>query len=211
MSEWSRRDGKKDWKSSQPLSKLPEKEEVSHSAPPTVEDELLVDRCLGGDRTAFGILMARHERPIYFLAMRYLRDHDEASDILQRTFLKAFEKLAEFEGRSQFKTWLFRIAINLCKNRLRDTGRWQKVDPEEDVVLAAPEKEDHLEAEQKQALLAEAVDKLPPKQRQTLELRVFGELSFREIAETMGCTENAAKVNYHYAVKNLLKLQGQTS
>src|SRR3954468_11838605 len=80
------------------------------------EDLELVDRFLGGERHAFDTLMRRHERPIYFVALRYLRDHDEASDILQRTFLKAFEKLGEFERRSQFRTWLFRIAINLCKN-----------------------------------------------------------------------------------------------
>ncbi len=172
------------------------------------EDLELVDRFLAGDRRSFDELMRRHERPIYFVALRYLRDHDEASDILQRTFLKAYEKLAEFERRSQFRTWLFRIAINLCKNRIRDKGRWQKVDPEEDVVLIAPgEIDGGLQSEEQQSVLAEAVDKLPPKQRQTLELRVFGELSFREIADTMGCTENAAKVNYHYAVKNILKAQ----
>jgi len=177
------------------------------------EDLELVDRFLGGERHAFDELMRRHERPIYFVALRYLRDHDEASDILQRTFLKAFEKLAEFERRSQLRTWLFRIAINLCKNRIRDKGRWQKVDPEEDVVLIAPgEIDGGLQTEEQQSVLADAVDKLPPKQRQTLELRVFGELSFKEIAEAMGCTENAAKVNYHYAVKNILKAkQGQAS
>ena len=176
------------------------------------QDLELVDRFLAGERRAFDELMRRHERPIYFVALRYLRDHDEASDILQRTFLKAFEKLGEFERRSQFRTWLFRIAINLCKNRLRDKGRWQKVDPEEDVVLIAPgEIDGGLQSEEQQSVLADAVDKLPPKQRQTLELRVFGELSFREIADTMGCTENAAKVNYHYAVKNILKAQGQPS
>jgi RNA polymerase sigma-70 factor (ECF subfamily) len=185
--------------------------EETRSAPADDEDAPWVERFVAGERAAFDELMRRHERSVYFLAMRYLRDHDEAADILQRTFLKAFEKLAEFEGRSQFRTWLFRIAINLCKNRLRDQGRWQKVDPEEDELLVAPAKEDHLEAEQKQAALSDAVDRLPPKQRQTLELRVFGEMSFREIADAMGCTENAAKVNYHYAVKNLLKIQGQSS
>jgi RNA polymerase sigma-70 factor (ECF subfamily) len=185
--------------------------EETRSAPADDEDAPWVERFVAGERAAFDELMRRHERSVYFLAMRYLRDHDEAADILQRTFLKAFEKLAEFEGRSQFRTWLFRIAINLCKNRLRDQGRWQKVDPEEDELLVAPAKEDHIEAEQKQAALSDAVDRLPPKQRQTLELRVFGEMSFREIAEAMGCTENAAKVNYHYAVKNLLKIQGQSS
>ena len=185
--------------------------EVQHDAAGD-EDLLLVDRFLAGERHAFDSLMRRHERPIYFVALRYLRDHDEASDILQRTFLKAFEKLAEFERRSQFRTWLFRIAINLCKNRIRDKGRWQKVEPEEDVVLVAPgEIDGALQSEEQQGVLAEAVEKLAPKQRQTLELRVFGELSFREIAEIMGCTENAAKVNYHYAVKNILKAQGPTS
>lgn len=191
------------------MSNKDQPEEVLR-APSPDEDLDLVDRFLAGERLAFDALMRRHERPIYFLALRYLRDHDEASDVLQRTFLKAFEKLGEFERRSQFRTWLFRIAINLCKNRIRDKGRWQKVDPEEDVVLIAPGQIDSgLESEERQSLLAEAVDKLPPKQRQTLELRVFGELSFKEIAETMGCTENAAKVNYHYAVKNILKAQGQ--
>jgi RNA polymerase sigma-70 factor (ECF subfamily) len=181
-------------------------------APARDEDLSTIERFLAGDRAAFDELMRRHERPIYYLAMRYLRDHDEASDIMQRTFIKAFEKLAEFRQRSLFRTWLYRIAINLCKNRLRDLQRWKKVDPEEEVTLETPATAEHaLDAEQRQALLEQAVEKLPKKQRQTLELRVFGNLSFREVAEVMGSTENAAKVNYHYAVKNILRLQGQES
>jgi RNA polymerase sigma-70 factor (ECF subfamily) len=169
-----------------------------------------IERFLAGDRAAFDELMRRHERPIYSLAMRYLRDHDEASDIMQRTFLKAFEKLHGFERRSLFRTWLYRIAVNLCKNRLRDEGRWQKVDPEEEKSLQEPPTvEGSIESEQRQSALLESVEKLPPKQRQILELRVFGELSFREIAAVMDCTENAAKVNYHYAVKNLMKAQSR--
>jgi RNA polymerase sigma-70 factor (ECF subfamily) len=180
------------------------------SAPTRDEDLDLIDRFLGGERAAFDELMRRHERSIYYLAMRYLKDHDEAADILQRTFLKVFEKLHGFGRRSLFRTWLYRIAINLCKNRLRDQGRWQKVEPEDEPSLhVAPVAEGAVESEQRQAVLEEAVQKLPPKQRQTLELRVFGDLSFREIADVMGCTENAAKVNYHYAVKNLLRAQGQ--
>jgi RNA polymerase sigma-70 factor (ECF subfamily) len=174
------------------------------------DDAVLIDRFLAGDRAAFDELMRRHERPVYYLAMRYLRDHDEASDVLQRAFLKAFEKLRGFERRSLFRTWLYRIVVNLCKNRLRDQGRWQKAEPQhEETLQVSPMGENSIESEQRQALLEAAVGKLPPKQRQTLELRVFGELSFREIASVMGCTENAAKVNYHYAVKNILKAQGQ--
>lgn len=180
------------------------------SAPVRDEDLDLIDRFLDGERAAFDELMRRHERSIYYLAMRYLKDHDEAADVLQRTFLKAFEKLHGFGRRSLFRTWLYRIAINLCKNRLRDKGRWQKVDLQDEPSLqVAPVAEGAVESEERQAVLEEAVQKLPPKQRQTLELRVFGDLSFREIADAMGCTENAAKVNYHYAVKNLLKAQGQ--
>jgi RNA polymerase sigma-70 factor (ECF subfamily) len=193
-----------------PWSTREKPEPAEEKAP---DDDLgLLTRFLAGERAAFDELMRRHERPIYSLAMRYLRDHDEASDILQRTFLKAFEKASGFERRSLLRTWLYRIAVNLCKNRLRDLGRWQKVDPEEEASLQAPATaEGSIEDGERQSILLEAVEKLPPRQRQILELRVFGDLSFREIARVLECTENAAKVNYHYAVKNLMKAKGQAS
>jgi RNA polymerase sigma-70 factor (ECF subfamily) len=185
-------------------------EKESSEAPGGDEDLGAIERFLAGDRAAFDELLRRYERPIYCLAMRFLGDHDEASDILQRTFLKAFEKLSTFRQRSLFRTWLYRIAVNLCKNRLRDQARWKKVDPEEEGVLESPATaEQALCTEERRALLEQAVQKLPKKQRQTLELRVFGGLSFREIAKIMGSTENAAKVNYHYAVKSIVRWQGQ--
>src|SRR5438105_6161969 len=128
------------------------------------EDLEHIDRFLAGDRAAFDELVRRHERPIYYLAMRYLHDHDEASDIMQRTFVRAFEKLGDFERRSLFRTWLFRIAVNLCKNRIRDQGRWQKTDPEEEESLqVAPTVESAIESEQRQSMLEQTVEKLPPK------------------------------------------------
>src|ERR1700735_1358620 len=79
----------------------------------------LVREIKGGDRSAFSELVRRHQKAIYRLALRFTRDHGTAEDIVQDTFVKAYQKLDSFEERSSFKSWLFRIAINTAKNRLR--------------------------------------------------------------------------------------------
>src|SRR5437868_8626658 len=89
----------------------------------------LVKEIKAGDRSAFSELVLRHQKSIYRLALRFTRDHGTAEDIVQESFVKAYQKLNLFEERSSFKSWLFRIAINNSKNKLRSSG-YQSVDIE---------------------------------------------------------------------------------
>jgi len=146
----------------------------------------------------------RYQKPLYFLCLRYVRDHDAASDLAQRTLIKALEKMDELRDPGIFKSWLYRIGANLALNHLRDNARFvdepAPVGPDEPL---SPEAESQLEAAEDAAALRRAVADLPTKQRMTLELRVFEEMSFRDIAEALETTEGAAKVNFHYAVRRL--------
>jgi RNA polymerase sigma-70 factor (ECF subfamily) len=167
-------------------------------------DEALVARAQRGDRGALEVLVRRHQQAVFRLCLRYVRDTDEAADLVQRTFVRAMGKLAELRAAEVFRNWLLRIGANLALNHLRDSARFVPEEAADGVAAgtqaAAPEL---LEADETNRALRQAVDTLPTKQRMTLELRVYEELSFREIAEVLGTSEGAAKVNFHYAVRNL--------
>jgi len=172
-------------------------------------DAALIERYRAGDRSAFDELVRRYQRPLYYLALRYVRVEADAKDLAQRAMVKAYGALAGFRADSSFRTWLYRIAINLCLNHLRDRKR-EEMRPELGEALAAPASggERALIDRERGALLRDAIAELPPKQRMVLELRIYDELPFREVAELAGCTENSAKVNFHHAVKRLRTIMG---
>jgi RNA polymerase sigma-70 factor (ECF subfamily) len=171
------------------------------SADPDLE---FVESALRGDDDAFEELVRRYQRPIFALVIRICSSVDEAPDIVQRVFLKAYTKLRGFRRRSTFKTWLYTIAINLCRNVLRTRKRrgiHEEVDDKAVSVEAGIDEE--LISSERKEMLGRAVEELPPKQKAVLTLRVYEEMSFREIADTMRMTENSAKVNFHHAVRRL--------
>jgi RNA polymerase sigma-70 factor (ECF subfamily) len=168
------------------------------------DDPQLISRAASGDGRAFAELVRLHQRPVYGMAMRWLGDHDEADEVAQKTFLRAWDHLKEFEGRSQLRTWLLRICMNLCKNHHRDRARFVSgVEPEDVAPAEEAAGTERLEREQLLERVREAVAALPEKQRLTVELRVYQGLAFKEIAVALDGSENAAKVNFHYAVKTL--------
>lgn len=162
------------------------------------DSELLLAH-LSGDPKAFGELVRRYQRPIYRLALRYAKDHDEAEELAQRTFLRAFEHSDRLKPELPFRPFLFRVAANLCKNHIRDRAKLL-FGMEFDVP--SPEGES-LEDRQRRARVRAMLAKLPLRQRQVVSLRVDGELPFAEVAAALGITENNAKVTYHHAVKRL--------
>jgi RNA polymerase sigma-70 factor (ECF subfamily) len=165
----------------------------------------LVREIKAGNKIVFGELVERHQRSIYRLALRFTGDHGAAEDVVQESFIKAYQKINFFEERSSFKSWLFRIAINTCKNRWRGKNH-QEVDIA-DVVLSVQERTTFgLEQEQVQKLLQDEISKLPERQRTALSLRVFEDLSFQEIAKIMICPYDTAKANYRHAVLKLKKV-----
>jgi RNA polymerase sigma-70 factor (ECF subfamily) len=175
-------------------------------APPVDEDVDLVARFRRGERLAFDALVRKYQRSIYYLTLRYVKDADDAKDLAQRAFVRAFEALDGFRGGSTFRTWLYRIAVNLSLNHLRDHSK-QKVDLDDaltnDALTSDAIGASRILSAEDRGRLRDAIELLPPKQRLVLELRVFEELSFREVAAIADCTENAAKVNFHLAVKRL--------
>jgi len=171
-------------------------------------DRELVERHRNGERGAFDDLVRRHQRALWRLARRYVKNDADAADVVQQAFVRAFRAVDGFRGAASVRSWLFRITINAALNHLRDHGRERPDEIAEEALSARAEGSVRLEAAEAHDRLRTAVAGLPDKQRTVLELRVFDDLSFREVAELAGCTENAAKVNFHYAVKRLRQLLG---
>jgi RNA polymerase sigma-70 factor, ECF subfamily len=166
----------------------------------------LVERFRAGERRAFDELVRRHQRAIFTVARRYLRNDADAADVAQQTFVRAFKALDGFRGAASVRSWLYRIAINVALNHVRDHAREKSQEIEENRLTTNATGPQRIIAGEDAARLRAAIAELPPKQRMVLELRVFDDLSFREVAELADCTENAAKVNFHYAVKRLKEL-----
>jgi RNA polymerase sigma-70 factor, ECF subfamily len=176
-------------------------------------DEALVARAQRGERIALDQLVRRHQRALFALCIRYVRDADEAADLVQRAFVRAMTKLGELREAGSFRSWILRIGAHLSLNHLRDNARFvaeeaggeRPADPERGPTPLALER---LESAEQAETLRAAVRELPTKQRMTLELRIYEDLSFREIAAALEISEGAAKVNFHYAVRKLRTVLG---
>jgi RNA polymerase sigma-70 factor (ECF subfamily) len=182
-------------------------------AAPGLGDAELLEAFRQGDVKAFEELVRRYQRPVLAIARRFARDQDDAEDLAQRAFINASERAGGWRGGS-FKSWLFRIVVNLAKNHVRDTARFERSPRADDAQeqKAAPEESNadaRIEAAQQQQALREAVAALPKRQREVLLLRIDGDLPFAEIAQTLGITETNAKVNFHHAVQKLKSMFGQ--
>lgn len=173
-------------------------------------DEELVTQAKAGSRAAFETLVRRYQKPLYFLCLRYVKDHDAAADLAQRSFIRVLEKLSELREDGTFKSWLFRIGANLALNHIRDHARFvdEAAGETGELPAHAVEADVQIEAAETAEALRQAVALLPTKQRMTLELRIYEELPFKDIAVALNTTEGAAKVNFHYAVRRLRDLLG---
>jgi RNA polymerase sigma-70 factor, ECF subfamily len=176
-------------------------------------DDALVARAQRADRAALDQLVRRHQRALFALCIRYVHDADEAADLVQRAFVRAMTKLGELREAGSFRSWILRIGAHLSLNHIRDNARFvadddaveRPADPERGSTPLALER---LESAEQAAALRAAVGQLPTKQRMTLELRIYEDLSFREIAAALEISEGAAKVNFHYAVRKLRAVLG---
>jgi len=177
----------------------------------TKSDLELVQDVKNGDRKAFSELVVRHQRSLLRLTLRFTREQALAEDIVQESFLKAYQKLELFEARASFKSWLYQIAMNTAKNKFRERGL-DLMNIEDTQLGVDPGAEVGLVRNDIQAALREEIDKLPEKQRMALTLRIFEDLSFKEIAEIMSCPYDTAKANYRHALLKLReRLESQDS
>jgi RNA polymerase sigma-70 factor (ECF subfamily) len=168
-------------------------------------DIVLVERYTSGDMTAFDELMIRYERQIYRLCYRFTSNTDDARDLAQEVFIKAFEHLADFRKESSLKTWLYRIATNHCINHVKSNHQ-QFVEVTDTVRQVSPTAQSDLEAKEQRDHFRLMVKKLPPKQRAILELRIHEQLSYEEIATMSNRSVSTIKASVFFALEKLRKL-----
>ena len=166
-------------------------------------DLMLIEEVRGGNRAAFSELVKRHQRGLLRLSMRFMKDVDSSQDIVQEAFIKAYEKLHLFEGRASFKSWLYQIAVNTARNKLRE-NRYDYSNIEDVHLSVSATAEKNMVHTAVSEMIQAEVDRLPFKQKTALVLRVYEDMSFAEIAEVMECPYDTAKANYRHA---LLKLK----
>lgn len=156
-----------------------------------------------GDRSAFDVLVGRHHAGIVGLVRRYVKNEADAGDVTQGAFLRAYERLSTFRGAASFRTWLYRIAVHEALARLRVRDRTEPAELDDLPAFTHSLTTGKLVAKDLWRKVERRLAELPPKQRLVLELRVFHDLSFKEIAPLADCSEDSAKVNYSHAVKRL--------
>lgn len=176
------------------------------------EDHVLVGRCQDGDIYAFEALVERYKEKAYSIAFRFTHNEEDALDLSQEAFVKAYQSIRSFKMSSTFYTWLYRIVVNLCidfqrKRKKEDSLRddisdWQE---ERDVAFSQPSLTPEAELIQKE--LKEKIERglelLPMHHRQVLILRDFEDLSYKEIAEVINKSEGTVMSRLHHARKGL--------
>lgn len=168
-------------------------------------DEELVARSIGGDTESFDQLIKRWEKPIFALAYRTIGREDDARDVVQETFLRAFRGLAGFKGQAKFSSWLYRIALNLCRDWIRRQRRTPVVQAPDgvDLVELAGEGEgvERLDESVARRDLGRAVSRamkvLPDEQRAAIVLKEYHGLTFQEIADLLGCPLSTVKTRLY--------------
>ncbi len=168
-------------------------------------DEELVQRASHGDTDAFNELVTRWERPIYALAYRVLGRDEDARDVCQEAFLRAFRGLKGFKGQAKFSSWLYRIALNLCRDWLRRERRVGTVQPFEDYEIGDRSMVDPINETVEDLIVrrdlgravSKVIAKLPDDQRIVIVLKEYHGLTFREIAELVGCPLSTVKTRLY--------------
>jgi RNA polymerase sigma-70 factor (ECF subfamily) len=180
-----------------------------------VADGELVGRAARGDRDAFGGLVQRHQDRVFNLAYHIVRNRDDALDVAQEAFVKAYASLSSFKGEASFSTWMHRIVVNLaidCLRRRRrgDAGTYDDrvaVSDDGESGLAAPDNpEAAVESLQVRRLLARGIQALPPAHRAVLVLREVEGLSYDDIAQAVGCSLGTVMSRLFYARRKLQKI-----
>jgi RNA polymerase sigma-70 factor (ECF subfamily) len=171
-----------------------------------VSDAELIQRWKKGDERAAALLVARHSTALARFASSTGADHD-IEELVQDTFVRAFASIDSFRGESSLRTWLFTIQRRLLLDRRRAEKRSRRqVSIEESHAVTEFGALDSVVADEAEARVKLAVDKLSPMQKEVFTLRVTAGLSYKEIAEVVGSTEGAARVHYHNALRTVKEL-----
>src|SRR5689334_16042376 len=176
------------------------------------DDRVLVGAFLDGQREAFDVIVERHRRHVYQLCFRFMGNHEDASDLAQDVFIRAYRGLKTFKSQASLGTWLYRIGVNVCLNRV--SAKTPKPEPLEPLMAMSDERVASRDESATDALLRDeravqvraAIARLPKKQRATLVLRVYHDLPHEQIAGILGSSVGAVKANFFHALTNLKKL-----
>jgi RNA polymerase sigma-70 factor (ECF subfamily) len=172
-----------------------------------LDEQQLVDACLAGRAGAFDLVVERHRRRVYQLCYRFVGNHEDASDLSQDVFLRAYRGLKSFRGGSSLATWLYRIGVNVCLNKVTAKKPvTEDIDARQHVDTVHESQVDRVLREERGGRVRAAIAQLPPKQRATLVLRMYQELSHEEIAAVLGSSVGAVKANFFHALGNLKKI-----
>ncbi|OQY27502.1 MAG: hypothetical protein B6244_10335 [Candidatus Cloacimonetes bacterium 4572_55] len=170
------------------------------------DDLKWVDQFRNGDEKAFNELIHRYKKPIYYVILRMVRNHDDAIDLAQDTFVRAYRHIQSFKGESGFYTWLCRIAVNLSVNHINrnKTRFWESFeDVPKPVKTHKGNPSESLDREELQTAIDKAIVSLPEKQRVIFILRYYEEMSHQKIANLLGKSVGTIKAGYFHAVKKL--------
>ena len=175
-----------------------------------MDDAALIAASMAGRRDAFDAIVERHRRTVYQVCYRFVGNHEDASDLSQESFVRAWRGLKTFKGQAALSTWLYRIAVNVCLNRVSvktpPTDPIESTDHFEDTRVEGAQAA--LLREERAATVRKAIASLPKKQRATLILRTYHDLSHQQIADILGSSVGATKANFFHALANLKKLLG---
>lgn len=156
-------------------------------------------------REAFAELLSKFSEPLYWQIRRMVNNHDDADDLLQNTFMKAWQAMDDFRGDAKLSTWLHKIAINEALTHIEKQKRRQteSLDDADHTALNSLESDEWIDGDEATAALRAAVESLPEKQRLVFNMKYFDEMKYEDIAEITGTSVGALKATYHFAVKKI--------
>lgn len=155
-------------------------------------------------REGFAVLVSQYSEPLYWKIRRIVIDHDDANDVLQNAFVKAWVNLETFQGKSSLATWLYRITINEALDFVRRKKMAVQVSADDEPAVASRLlADDYFDGDEVQALLQEAVSRLPDVQRTVFTLKYYEDMKYSEISKILDTSEGALKASYHLAVKKI--------
>lgn len=173
-----------------------------------MDDAALIAASVAGEQAAFDVIVERHRRAVYLVCYRFVNNHEDASDLAQDAFVRAWRGLKNFKGQSALPTWLHRIAVNVCLNRVSaKTPINEPIASTEHFEDVRIEGAQHAMLRKERAVaVRKAIAGLPKKQRATLILRTYHDMSHQQIADVLGSSVGAVKANFFHALANLKKI-----
>jgi RNA polymerase sigma-70 factor (ECF subfamily) len=185
----------------------PESVRAPDSLSSEASESELVAACLDGRAGAFDIIVERPQRAIYSLCYRFVGNHEDASDLCQDVFLRAYKGLRKFRGQSTLATWLYRIGVNVCLNRVNiKAPASEPIEARPHVDTSGESPSERVLRDERAAHVRAAIARLPRKQRAALILRVYHDMSYQEVAGALGSSIGAVKANVFHALRHLKRI-----